>query len=215
MSKSRLLSGRIKKLTGAQLKPDRYQYLDAANSEPDLGIPTYTGTSYLVATNTGTRFWKSDFFTFSERPPNNPSIGDRWIDSNTLTEQVFIDDGSSYQWIEIAYPQASGGTIGPTGPAGAAVSWGIVATATICLAAHGYFVDTSNYPVTMTLPVSAAIGDTIKLNDLAGTFAVNSCTVNRNGHKIQGLTADYFISTAQSSIELVYSNSTYGWKIIT
>jgi hypothetical protein len=56
MSKTRLLSGRVKKVYGNQLNPDRYKYLDLSNAEPDLGLPNTDG-SILISTNTGTRTW--------------------------------------------------------------------------------------------------------------------------------------------------------------
>jgi hypothetical protein len=66
----------------------------------------------------------------------------------------------------------------------------------------------------MTLPSSATLGDTIRINDLAGSFATNNLTVARNGHKIQGVAQDLLVDVDQSSFGLVYSNSTYGWKVL-
>jgi len=56
MSKSRLLSGKVKKVAGDRLDPTRYQYLDLSQAEPDLGLPVANG-SILISTNTGTRAW--------------------------------------------------------------------------------------------------------------------------------------------------------------
>jgi hypothetical protein len=64
MSKSRLVSGRIKKTTGDELSADRYEFLDLANAEPDLGIPSI-GESILVGDIDGTRSWV-DIATYSE-----------------------------------------------------------------------------------------------------------------------------------------------------
>ena len=82
------------------------------------------------------------------------------------------------------------------------------------VANNGYFVDTSAGAKTMTLPASAVIGDTIRINDLAGTFGTNNLTVARNGGNIQGVAQDLVVSVNQSSFGLVYSNSTYGWKLL-
>jgi len=57
MSKSRLFSGRIKKVTGPDLRQDRYQYIDVSQSEPDLGFPESTGTSFLISNELGEREW--------------------------------------------------------------------------------------------------------------------------------------------------------------
>jgi len=94
------------------------------------------------------------------------------------------------------------------------VTWQIVSTTTTAVAGRGYFVDTSSGAVTVTLPASATLGDTIRFNDLAGTFATNNLTVDRNGHKIQGVANNMLFNQDQASFGLVYSNSTYGWKIL-
>ena len=58
MSKSRLVSGRVKKLTGAALDPNRSSYLDVGNAEPDLGLPSING-QVLVSTTAGARSWST------------------------------------------------------------------------------------------------------------------------------------------------------------
>ena len=94
------------------------------------------------------------------------------------------------------------------------ITWNIASSNITMTAGNGYFVDTSSSPKTMTLPASATLGDTIRINDLAGSFATNNLTVARNGHKIQGDTNDLLVDTDQTSFGLVYSNSTYGWKVL-
>jgi hypothetical protein len=56
MSKSRLISGKVKKLVGLELDSDRNSFLNLANAEPDLGLPNVDG-SILVADIDGTRYW--------------------------------------------------------------------------------------------------------------------------------------------------------------
>jgi hypothetical protein len=56
MSKSRLVSGKVKKLVGSELDSDRSSFLNLANAEPDLGVPIVDG-SILVAGIDGTRYW--------------------------------------------------------------------------------------------------------------------------------------------------------------
>ena len=97
---------------------------------------------------------------------------------------------------------------------GSSITWYIANANTTMVASSGYFVDTTNGPKTMTLPTSATLGDTIRINDLAGNFASNNLTVARNSHKIQGLTEDLIVDMDQSSFGLVYSNTTYGWKVL-
>jgi hypothetical protein len=56
MSKSRLVSGRVKKVTGAALDPNRGNYLDVGNAEPDLGLPSISG-NVLTSDTAGVRSW--------------------------------------------------------------------------------------------------------------------------------------------------------------
>jgi hypothetical protein len=101
-----------------------------------------------------------------------------------------------------------------SGGGSSAMTWNIASSNATMIANNGYFVNTTSSAITMTLPISATLGDTIRINDLAGTFATNNLTVARNSHKIQGLTTDLLVDTDQSSFGLVYSNSTYGWKVL-
>jgi len=54
MSKNRLLSGRVKKLTGAALDANRGVYLSLDNAEPDLGLPSTNG-QVIASTTAGVR----------------------------------------------------------------------------------------------------------------------------------------------------------------
>lgn len=59
MNRTKLLSGRQKKLHGSDLSPQRHDYLDLANAEPDLGIPS-ADDAVLVGQTDGTREWSRD-----------------------------------------------------------------------------------------------------------------------------------------------------------
>ena len=92
------------------------------------------------------------------------------------------------------------------------VDWQSVVTSdTTMVAGQGYFVNTTSGAVTMTLPASATIGDTIGIKDYAGTFNTNNLTIARNGHKIQGATNTSTITTNRASLVLVYVDATKGW----
>jgi hypothetical protein len=94
------------------------------------------------------------------------------------------------------------------GGTSSALTWNIASSNSTMTTNNGYFVDTSGGPKTMTLPTIATLGDTIRINDLAGSFNTNNLTVARNGHKIQGIAQDLLVDADQSSFGLVYSNST-------
>ena len=73
------------------------------------------------------------------------------------------------------------------------------------------FVDTSGGTVTVTLPGSPNVGDNVRVVDVAGSFATNNLTINRNGNNIMGSAADLTSSTDNEGFMLVYSGATYGW----
>jgi hypothetical protein len=75
------------------------------------------------------------------------------------------------------------------------------------------FIDTSGGTVTVTLPASPAVGDSIRIMDLAGSFETNNLTVGRNGNLIYGLSDDIVVSTNDASFGLIYTGATYGWKL--
>lgn len=107
-----------------------------------------------------------------------------------------------------------GASSGSSGSSTPAMSWSIIDANTTATTNKGYFVDTTAGQVTLTLPSSASLGDTIRVSDVAGTFGANQCVVNGNGNKIQNQTSDLLLDYNQASIGLVFSNSTYGWKLM-
>src|SRR5210317_2052465 len=103
-------------------------------------------------------------------------------------------------------------SLGGSSSVGVDVNWQSVQTSGFtAVAGNGYFVDTTSGAITVTLPVSASLGDQIAIKDYAGTFASNNLTIGRNGHNIQGVANDSLISTNRASLLLVYVDSTKGW----
>lgn len=76
-----------------------------------------------------------------------------------------------------------------------------------------YFIDTTSSGVTVTLPASPSLGDTIRFFDAAKTFDTNNLTVARNGKLIQGDAENLVVNVEGAAFELVFSNDTYGWRI--
>jgi len=68
--------------------------------------------------------------------------------------------------------------------------------------------------MTLTLPASPVLGDEVVITDIAGTAFNTPVTIARNGQLIQGLAEDMPFNVANASVRLVYSNTTYGWRII-
>ena len=84
-------------------------------------------------------------------------------------------------------------------------------TVTTMVAGRGYFVDNSSAAGIVKLPLSASAGDTIAIKDYSSNFGTNGLTIQRNGHKIQGATADANLTTNKASVFMVYVDSTKGW----
>jgi len=88
-------------------------------------------------------------------------------------------------------------------------------TSDITVAANDrYFVDTSGGTKTITLPAAPQTGDQVSFIDVAGTFDTNALTINPNGLKIMGSTTNLDIATENAGIQLAYSGSTNGWRLV-
>jgi len=92
-------------------------------------------------------------------------------------------------------------------------AYSIISANTTATPGSYYFVDTTASALTLTLPASALLGDTIRIIDMSGTFDTNNLTVARNSHKIQRDASDMIVNTEGASFDLVYSNATNGWLI--
>lgn len=66
----------------------------------------------------------------------------------------------------------------------------------------------------ITLPPGPTTGDVIEIIDIAGTAATTPFTINRSGERIQGLVENLVFNVNGKRIKLLYSNTTYGWRII-
>jgi hypothetical protein len=75
-----------------------------------------------------------------------------------------------------------------------------------------YFV-TSASALTLTLPASPALNDEIQIVDASGNASTYNIPVARNGNKINGGTGNLIIDTNGGWYTLVYTGSTYGWKV--
>ena len=78
---------------------------------------------------------------------------------------------------------------------------------------NGYFCNTTSAAFTVTLPSSPSAGDIVGIKDYANTADTNNITIGRNGSNIQGVAADFKISTTGGSVLLVYVDGTQGWKV--
>ena len=66
----------------------------------------------------------------------------------------------------------------------------------------------------MNLPASATIGDRVRIVDAKDNWATDNLTVGRNGHNINGAAANLVLNVDSTWVELVYMDTTEGWRVI-
>ena len=73
--------------------------------------------------------------------------------------------------------------------------------------------DSSVDGFTVTLPASPVMGDTVSFVDAVGNCGTKNVIIGRNGEKIMALDENLTVETDNASFDLVYFNSTYGWRL--
>jgi len=97
---------------------------------------------------------------------------------------------------------------------GGGIQWqsAIKTSAFTAVAGEGYWINTTSAAITMTLPASASVGDTIEFTDYARTWATNNVTINTNSLNYQGNTSPNPVYDVNGqSVRIVYSGATQGW----
>ena len=74
-------------------------------------------------------------------------------------------------------------------------------------------IDTTSNAITVTLPSAPAVGDEVSFMDVADNFGTLALTINPNGKKIFGATANGTVSTDGAAFTIVFTGNTHGWKI--
>ena len=67
--------------------------------------------------------------------------------------------------------------------------------------------------ITITLPASPVVEDTIQIIDVSGNAGSANITVARNGEEIQNAADNLVIDINNASPILVYTGATYGWVL--
>ena len=84
----------------------------------------------------------------------------------------------------------------------------VVTSNTTAVADRRYFLNAAG--VTLTLPASPSVGDTVSLSEMGGN---GDNILGRNGSNIQSLAEDMTIDSAYASFQLQYVDATVGWAI--
>ena len=102
-----------------------------------------------------------------------------------------------------------------TTAAGSAKPWVEKVANYAALVGDRIILNTNGVPAySITMPASPAMGDTLSFFDGGGHCGTTNVTIARNGNLIMGLAQDLLVDTDDASFELVYYNSTYGWRIV-
>ena len=148
---------------------------------------------------------------------NGSTIENQAIDLEVNVKDVGVQllyDGLTWQVITNAGIQGNVGYTGSRGnPGGNGYTITSVSSNTTLTANTKVLVNTDSSSITLTLPVSAALGDEVFIIDGTGNASVNPITISRNGHKIQGLAENMTVSTDRAAFGLTYYNVTHGWVL--
>ena len=164
------------------------------DTTPQLGGNLDVNGNSLVSTSNGN-------ITFTPDGTGKVVIsGLNYPTSDGTADQVLTTDGSG----NLSFSDISGGT-----------SWqsSIKTTNFTAVAGEGYWINTTSGSLTITLPSSANVGDTIEFVDYARTWATNKIIIDSNGLNYQGDpdTSDVEYDTNGQGLRIVYSGATQGW----
>lgn len=126
--------------------------------------------------------------------PTSSSTGD--------DDNIVLPNAGVGRWLKAAAKNANSNLI-----------WQIQTSNVNAIAGYGYMVDATSAAVTITLPSSPSVGDTVAVILLSATSLVNKATIARNGKNILGQTLDRQLTTQGHIAYFIYTNSTYGWAI--
>jgi hypothetical protein len=107
------------------------------------------------------------------------------------------------------------GVIAASGGGGGAITWSdTIQTSNFSAdSGSGYFVNTTSGEVTVTLPSSPSLGDTIAIVDYAATADTNKITLDADGNKIDSLAKLFSLTAERGAATIVYTDSTQGWLV--
>jgi hypothetical protein len=162
------------------------------DTTPQLGGDLDVNGNSLVSTSNGD-------ITFTPDGTGKVVIsGLNYPTADGTADQVLTTDGSG----NLSFADISGGT-----------TWqSSIKTANFtAVAGEGYWINTTSGAVTMTLPASASVGDTVEIVDYARTWNTNNVTVDQNGLTFQGGSANPIYDVDGQSVRIIYSGATKGW----
>ena len=127
--------------TGTQGNTGFTGSIGSTGTQGTVGYTGSVGAGYTGSTGyTGSKGESS--FTWGDTLPSSPVVGDRWYDTSNSKLVVYVNDGDSTQWVEVA---ASGflGQSGYTGSAGAGSTGPKITSVTVTDSSYNNLNDTA------------------------------------------------------------------------
>ena len=94
-------------------------------------VITQSGQTFTISSTASGGSGSGKMFYYQASAPTGVTVGDRWMDSNTGIEFVYVFDGDTSQWMQptnsvsvVTGPQGPTGSAGATGATGATGSGG-------------------------------------------------------------------------------------------
>jgi len=188
------------------------QYLGTANAT-DVFRPRYTGLSRDASDG---KYKLFDLAT--TKPVTTVDFSEAGLVYATLKAKSIeaTDSTSSFSMITLSGTPSASTDVATVAYVAAAAggSWTIVTSNTTLTAGSFTFADTTTGRITLTLPASPAANTKVRIADVASKWGTNPVTLARNGSLIMGLAENLDLNVVNASVELVYANATYGWRIV-
>lgn len=159
--------------------------------------------TYVYSSSTNS--WRRDFNNALDRL----FIVGNFTATSTTTGALVVFNG-----VGIGQDLYVGGTIYQNGiPVSNGVPWSKIDSNYLSTNGDRLLVDTTTATVTVTLPISPAIGNSVEFIDYAGNFETNNLIFDGNGGLIMGLNEVLYVDINNAANTLVYSDSIEGWRL--
>jgi len=192
----RLLSNRVRANSPTDLDPDRYNFLNLENAEPNLGVPG--ADNGIAASNAdGTRKWLATGNGLTVDVTDN-LIGD---------ETTFPIDTTGYRH---STETNLAGVLTDFDSQIGTPNWVRIDTNYNAQLGDSIIADTIGGSFTVTMPPSPVFGDWIRLID-PNSWEVSPVTLDGNGSTIEG-SATFLLDQENTSVDAVYDGTT--WQLL-
>lgn len=165
-------------------------------AQPIFGAAVYLGD----AANS----WGSKNVTVS---PNGKKINGSTSNitlSNSRSDALLVYSGDSEGWLKLVPAPNSEGSFYPA-------TLKFISTHHAANSGELLIINSSGGPITVILPASPSVGDTISMYDGAGSWGTNNISVSGNGNNINGSASLSVLELSDSHASFSYIGGSEGW----